>query len=524
MMKKISVRFLLVPTFFFALALAMMIGTTTVNAQTSETPTETPVETPTATPVPPTNTPVPPTATPESPGETPVETPTATPVPPTNTPVPPTATPESPGETPTATPVPPTNTPVPPTATPESPGETPTATPVPPTNTPVPPTATPESPGETPTATPIPPTATPESPTETPTPIVPTATPKPTKTPIPIFENANQGINLLDRFGGIHELGDTLGWFDFNGDGELDPASSLGFLSFNTTKQYVDLEILTAGSESTEVSAVIAARNDGFIRSVRRNAETGFIQRNYLPSIDLRPVDIEFATNADGYFALSKEGDVFAVGADGSLNAFRTIRTSRTGKKAVDMEVVSGDLNNPVIYVLFSGGLISRIDSPAGSASPALTGPPVSNVPAYTDLELIVESGILAGGVACTGPGDFFEVYPEGGEPTGIELPTFFFGSNSTLVGFAVQNDPTHGLGIFAVTRFGSIHTFGGADNFLTTVRENRLLPVNPVDPIGPFIFSFTDPSNGEEIFTINSGIGAPIVEDIEVFLVNPGN
>ena len=481
--------------------MVMMIGTATVNAQTSETPTETPVETPTATPVPPTNTPVPPTATPESPSETPVETPTATPVPPT-------ATPETSGETPTATPVPPTNTPVPPTATPETSGETPTATPVPPTNTPVPPTATPESPTETPT----------------PTPGVPTSTPTPTATPLPVFENANQGINLLDRFGGIHELGDTLGWFDFNGDGMLDPASSLGFLSFNTAKQYVDLEIMTDGPDSKEVRAVIAARSDGFIRSVRRNPQTGFIQRNYLPSIDLRPVDIELADNGDGYFALTKEGEVFAVGADGSLSGFRTIRNSRTGKKAVDMEVVSGALDNPVIYVLFSGGLISRIDSPAGTASPVLTGPPVSNVPAYTDLEILVEGGNIIGAAACTGPGDFFEVYAEGGEPTGIELPTFFFGSNSTLVGFTAQNDPTHGLGIFAVTRFGSIHTFGGADSFLTTIRDNRVLPVNPENPIGPFIFSFIDPSSGEEIFTINSGIGAPIIEDIEVFLVNPGN
>ncbi len=515
-MKKISVRFLLVPSFFFALALVMMIGAGSVNAQTSETPTETPVETPvetpTATPVPPTNTPVPPAATPESPAETPVETPTATPVPPTNTPQPaaPTATPETGGETPTATPVPPTNTPVPPTATPETGGETPTATPVPPTNTPEPaePTATPESATETPTPTPLP----------------PTATPTPTATPLPVFENANQGINLLDRFGGIHELGDTLGWFDFDGDGVLDPASSLGFLSFNTTRQYIDIEILTDGSDSTEVRAVIAARDDGFIRSVRRNPDTSFIQRNYLPSIDLRPVDIEFADNGGGYFALSKEGDVFSVGADGSLNAFRTVRALRTGKKAVDMEVVSGDLNNPVIYVLFSGGLISRIDSDAAASFPALTGPPVSNVPSYTDLEILVQDGQLAGAVASTGPGDFFEAYPEGGEPTGVELPKFFFGSNATLVGFAIQDDPTHGLGIFAVTRFGTIHTFGGADNFLTTVRENRLLPVNPDDPVGPFIFSFSDPSNGNEIFTINSGIGAPIVEDIEVFLVNPGN
>ncbi|MBZ0257061.1 hypothetical protein K8I31_13425, partial [bacterium] len=303
-----------------------------------------------------------------------------------------------------------------------------------------------------------------------------------------------------------------------------DAASSLGFLSFNTTKQYVDLEIMTDGPDSTEVRAVVAVRNDGFVRSVRRNKDTGFIQRNYLPSIDLRPVDIEFADNADGYFALSKEGDIFAVGADGTLNAFRTIRSSATGKKAVDMEVVSGDLNDPVIYVLFSGGLISRIDSPAGTAAPALTGPPVSNVPAYTDMELLVEDGAFAGGAACTGPGDFFEVYTEGGEPTGIELPTFFFGSNQSLVGFAIQNDPQYGLGIFAATKFGTIHTFGGADNFLTTIRENRILPVNPENPIGPYIFSFTDPSNGNEIFTINSGIGAPIVQDIEVFLVNPGN
>ena len=76
-----------------------------------------------------------------------------------------------------------------PTATPR-----PTATPVPPTNTPIPPTNTPVPPTNTPvppTNTPIPPTNTPIPPTNTPipptnTPIPPTNTPvPPTNTPIP---------------------------------------------------------------------------------------------------------------------------------------------------------------------------------------------------------------------------------------------------------------------------------------------------------------------------------------------------
>lgn len=473
-------------------------------AVSQETPSETPTavpETPTA--VPPTSTPVPPTPTPtETAGETPVETPTATPVPPTNTPAP-------------------TNTPVPPTPTPtESVGETPTATPVPPTNTPIVPTATPtESVVDVPTATPEP---------ATPTPAEPDATPTPTTTP-DSFPNPDQGISLLDSFGAIYELGDISGYFDVNGDGELDVSTSRNLLALNPVgNKYVDLEMVVAneGTPDAEITAVAGVTNRGLVFSTVRDS-IGLLNGGILPDITIlnQIVDIELVADGSAYFVIGQKGTLLAVHVDGRI---KQVPYTVDFVQAIDLELAAdATYEDPKAYVLSRKGVITAIGD-----VPELSGNPFSNAPVYRDMEILYGSGVdslgytgdIVGVVLATGPGDFFTAGPEGS--LDLELPTFDFGFQDALVGFDIQYDTGQGFGIFdsgfglfAATSIGSIHTFGIADNLLTEIGQGRRADDLTDDPDatgGSFLV--TNPETGE-VF-INPNITSDIVTDIEVYII----
>ncbi|MBI1387730.1 MAG: hypothetical protein GC154_04715 [bacterium] len=316
---------------------------------------------------------------------------------------------------------------------------------------------------------------------------------------------------------------------DGNFDGKLDIDTSQGFLFYNPAfTSYVDMEIMTYTNADGKraIKAAIAARANGIVSSIRKR-ESGRVERNYLPSTLNSPgnvfVDVEFANNEEGYFLLSKEGVILGIDKSGNEYVYNTIRPQKSGnKKAVDMEVVKGDLADPVIYVLFANGTVSRINSKSGMAAPALTGAPFSEAPIYVDMEIIKENNQFVAGVVGTSPGQFFEVYPEGGKPQGVELPNFQFGANATMAAFELQNDPDFGLGLFAVTRIGTIHTFGSADRFLSTKTDpTSLFPPNSAENGGPFVVTITDPSTGNTIYQINPNINIPIVEDIEVYLID---
>ncbi len=437
----------------------------------TETPTEMPVETPTETPAP-TNTPIPPTPT-EIPGETPTETPTATPEP-TDTPIPPSPTPaETPVETPTETPAPtdtpvPTDTPIPPSPTPTSPEETPTETP---TETPVP------------TDTPVPPTPTPaESPTATPE---PTDTPVPTNTPVPgeepdDFQNSDQGILILDGFGGVHELGDVVGIFDANQDGELNDNGTTNILSQFLGGQdlYNDLEIFV--DENGLITATLASSSDG--RVVNNIIEGNVVTRNpfntytklfqFVPFTKGGVVDVEFDNTASGYYALRRNGDIDYFTTDPAnvpLVANVQPRISSTGAP-VALSILDGDGENASGYVLTNQGRVIEF-----GGAPALSGNvPISQGALYVDMELIQGVGIVANKF-----GKFFAVTEDGsGDIDGLPLPDFNFGTPE-LIDIELQVDPNvdfnDGIGLFGLTRIGSLHTFGAADVILTSEGvENR--------------------------------------------------
>jgi len=472
----------------------------------TEVPVETPVETPTATPEP-TDTPVPP-------AETPIETPTATPVPPSPTPV------ETPIETPTATPVPPSPTPV------ETPIETPTATPEP-TDTPVPPSPTPEeTPIETPTATPeptdtpVPPSPTPEE-TPTATPVLPSPTPEETPTPTPTlppgevpdnFDNETQGILIADGFGGIHELGDVVGIFDANQDGVLDDPGTTNIMTqFLLGRDlYNDIEIFV--NENGLITATLSSTSDGrvFSNTISDNVVTRNPFNSYAKLFQLVPfdrgdvVDIEFNNDGSGYYALRRNGDIDYFTSDPTnVPLIANIRTQATGIGApVSLAILDGDGVNASGYVLTNRGFVLEF-----GGAPALSGDlPASINGVYVDLELIQGFGIVANRF-----GKFFAVTEDGtGDTGGLPLPDFNFGEPQ-LIDFEIQVDPNvdfnNGIGVFGLTRIGSLHTFGAADFFLTSEGLQKREDVE-----------ITEDENGRPkidlgFFPIN------IARDVEVFL-----
>ncbi|MEW6239165.1 MAG: hypothetical protein AB1656_27600 [Candidatus Omnitrophota bacterium] len=462
-----------------------------------ESPTATPkIETPTATPKPESPTATPkietPTATPkpESPTATPkIETPTATPKPES-----PTATPKI--ETPTATPKPESPTPTPsptpkvesPTATPKV--ESPTATPIIPTPTPTPkieaPTATSTAiaPTPTPVVTPVPgtPTATPR-PTSTPTPSftptrtatkTPTYTPTPTNTPTPtphVFDNSDQGIILLDGFGGLHEVGDISGFYDLNGNSVLDdPATTRGLFPYTSPKDvYVDFKVYI---QDNAVKAVMAAAGDGRIYTTRFNkvgAKTT-LEKNFIADLGIRfnTVDVlrevEFDNNANGnaYFALLSDGAVYRVeGKSGKPQLAVRSFADPSDNPAIDLEILKSSGKNISGYILTAMGEIKTLGD-----APVLAGP-VSDIPIFKNMELYGGGAVLADGF-----GEFYTVVPKGAKPLDIPLPELDFGI-SVLQDFKIQVDESHagffgGVGIIATTTLGTLHTSGAADFFLT--------------------------------------------------------
>lgn len=501
-----------------------------------ETPTETPGETPTATPVPPTNTPVPPTATPipptptETSAETPAETPTNTPVAPTNTPVPP-----------TNTPVPPTNTPVPPTPTEttgETPGETPTSTPVPPTATPVPPTNTPVPPtatsvpptatetiGETPTSTPIPPTETPTPPKATPTPTIPSggATPTPYD-----FSNPHQGIAVLDGFGGLHELGDVYRVTDLNGDGKVSASERIPLFPYFADRDiYRDVEVFL---ENGVVKAVLALCGNGQIYSAQISAE-GKVTRGFLPNLGLTfaddnaAVDIEFIDNGQGYVVLLADGTLIAVDANG-VQLVERIKPVKTGvgtgsidfrkNPAVSLALVKANTSTtiPTAYVLDARGFIH----PIGDAKPLTpVGTGISNNPIYMAIRMVPDSEVA---VIADGYGRFFQAVPDGVQPLDIVLPELGFGrEDMALIDFEIQKDPnvtfSQGIGVMALTKYGTLHTSGAADFLLT---EQGLANWSELAGLPEGVYPRIDQNQHGKPF-INVGVMFDIFRDLELYV-----
>ncbi len=525
-------------------------------AQLVETPNETPIETPieTPTPEPATPTPVPPTPT-EIPSESPIETPTETPVA-TPTLVPPTPTPtesEAPVPTPTESEVPvptptesevpvPTPTPVPPTPTPtesevpvptptesEVPVPTPTESEVPvPTPTPVPPTPT-ESEVPVPTPTPVPPTPTEsEVPVPTPTPTesevpVPTPTPttgpaKPTATPTPDnFDNPNQGIVIIDGYGGTHEVGDVMALTDRNGDGVISPIELIPLYPYFAGRDiYVDLEVYT---EDGKIKAVLAATGNGLVYSAKFN-DNGTVEYGYLPDIGILfpsndvVVDVEFIDNAEGYFALLNDGSILSVDKNG-LNLFeppkRKANIDMRNNPAVDLELVSAETTSevPVGYILDSRGFVHSV----GGAVDLIVSTNAPHKPIYVDMELFGEGAIIADGY-----GRFRKALPAGVNDIGIVLPELAFGfSELMLVDFEIQIDPNveflNGVGLVGITKIGTLHTSGAADFLLTTEGTvNRADLLNLPEGVYPRI-----DMNDKGMPFINMGV-LDIFRDMELY------
>lgn len=483
-------------------------------AQAVETPTETPVVIPTETPtaIPPTMTPVPPTSTPK-PVETATETPTA--VPPTNTPVPPTPT-SKPIETATETPtvVPPTNTPVPPTPTlkpVETATETPTA--IPPTNTPVPPTPT-ETTIVTPTQTPTP------QPTPTPTKEV-VATPTPYD-----FENPHQGIAILDGFGGLHELGDVMRLTDINGDGKISAAERIPLFPYVAGRDvYRDLNVYL---ENGKVKAVLAVRGDGKVYSAQIN-ENGTVKRGYLPDLGLTfpsvndVVDAEFLSNGMGYFVLLADGTLISVDQGGVQKVFR-VKTDKTGvgagaidarkNPAVDLEIVKAETSTaiPSAYILDARGFIH----PLGDAVPLFAT--TSNSPIFIGMELVPDQQAA---VIADGYGRFYQALPKNAAPLDIVLPELGFGrAEPVLVDFDLQKDAnvqfSQGIGIVAMTKYGTLHTSGAADFLLT---ESGLANWSALMNLPEGVYPRID-KNLQGKYFLNIGIVVDILHDLELYQV----
>jgi len=297
------------------------------------------------------------------------------------------------------------------------------------------------------------------------------------------FKNPNQGITVLDGFGGIHELGDIFRFTDFNGDAVVDAAETAQlplFPYFAGKDVYRDIEVFIAdaGTANQRIGAVLIATGDGRVFAVQFN-QTGqrvVVRRNYLPSLGVTfPTndvlrDVEFTTDGKGYFALLSDGSIVSANESGVLKLFR-FRPSgnNTGidvrsNPAVDLEIVSGTDTNvlPVGYILDAKGQIHSV----GGAVP-LAGP-VSNAPIYVDMELYGNGAVIADGF-----GRFFTVVPQGSPDLDIVLPVLGFGlAEPALIDFEIQIDPTvsfyNGVGILALTKFGTLHTSGAMDYILT--------------------------------------------------------
>jgi len=306
------------------------------------------------------------------------------------------------------------------------------------------------------------------------------ATPSPT---VADFKNPNQGITVLDGFGGIHELGDIFRLTDLNGDAVVDAAEILQlplFPYFAGKDVYRDLEVFIAdkGTANQRVGAVLIATGDGRVFAVQFNpaGQAVKVKRNYLPTLGVTfPTndvlrDVEFTTDGQGYFALLSDGSIVSANAQGVLKLFRFRPGSPTAgidvnrNPAVDLEIISGSDTNelPVGYILDAKGQIHAL----GGAAP-LAGP-VSNAPIYVDMELYGNGAVIADGF-----GRFFTAVPEGSPDLDIVLPKLGFGlADPALIDFEIQIDPTvpyyNGVGILALTKFGTLHTSGAMDYLLT--------------------------------------------------------
>lgn len=396
-------------------------------------------------------------------------------------------------------------------------GETPTATPVPPTNTP-----------ESPTATPVPPTPTPESPTSTPVPGEPTATPvPPTATPTPfVFENSFQGVTLLDGFGGIHEIGDIVGFFDLNQNGVLDdPVSSKILVPyFDGRDVYRDIEVMidNEGTPEAKISSVIALTGRGRIFGAKLDETPAGVtvpNINFFPGLQ-RTFDnantlrgIEFVNDGTGYVVVFNDGRVRRIdtSSDPSVQAVRsTIKDTFLNintSPAVDIEVLSSDATSVNGYILDARGRITVLGN-----APALTGVPVSPNAIFTDMELLTVDGNPVAVVADV-VGNFYIATVEGVATPDIATPELAFNDANILLDVEVQVDPSieafGGIGVMAVTRIGSVHTAGAIDFFLTSDGVTRRSDLEIA----------TNPDTGVQFIQLGF-FGLDVVRDLELFII----
>ncbi len=405
-------------------------------------------------------------------------------------------------------------------------GETPTATPVPPTATPVPPSPTPETPVDD-TPTPVPPSPTPETPGATPTPDIPTATPvPPTATPTPfVFENSFQGVSLLDGFGGIHELGDIVGFFDLNQNGVLDDPNSskviLPYFAGRDTYRDIEVYIENEGTPDANIKAVAGMTGRGRIFSAEILETPGGAlvpSLNFLPGLQ-RTFDspeavrgIEFINGAQGYVVLFNDGRIQRVDVsdEAGVQANRTIIQNSIvdplRSPAVDIEVLSSDEATVSGYTLDARGRIR-----AFGGAPELVGVPVSPNPIFTDMELLrLPDQTIA--VVADVAGSFFTAAEDGAEVPDIPVPQLGFNAENFLLDLEVQIDPSieafNGIGVMAITRIGSVHTSGAIDFFLTSDGLTRRSDVEVVESV-------------EGIPFIQLGFfGLDIVRDLELYII----
>ncbi|MGC9330050.1 MAG: hypothetical protein ACP5I1_20610, partial [Candidatus Hinthialibacter sp.] len=357
----------------------------------------------------------------------------------------------------------------------ETPTETevPTPTPEEPTPTPEPPTPT-ETAIETPTETEVP-TPTPEEPTPT---VVP---PTPTQPAEIDFENPNQGITVLDGYGGMHELGDVARLIDLNGDGDLSALEQVSlFPYFVGLDVYRDVEV---HMENGAIKAVLAMRGDGGIFTAEIG-DDGIAHRGYLPDLGITfssvdaVADVEFSDDGQAYYVLMADGTLISVDKNG-VQLFDRVKTPNADviagaidyrlNPAVDLEIISaGDpAVMPAAYVLDGYGFIHAL----GDAAPLKAiDAPVPNEPVYIDIEMVpgMDSAVIADGF-----GRFYFAVPEGANPPEIILPELGFSrSDPVLIDFEIQKDVNveyaQGIGIMALTKIGTLHTSGAADFLLT--------------------------------------------------------
>jgi len=272
-------------------------------------------------------------------------------------------------------------------------------------------------------------------------------------------------------------------------------------LDFSKSDVYRDIEVYVEnpGTKDAKMKAMMAATGDGRVYSVRYAEINGKTQviKNYLGDFGIRfpyaniVTDIKFypeapkgykvtdasgraPDRADGYFLLFSDGSIYSVVGSGKPVKVAKNLTDSRNNPAVDLEIVSieqddsGKITGLNGYVLLAKGQIKHF----GKVKP-LVDSPNSPSPIFKAMELYGDGAVIADGY-----GRFYLAHTPGSPNPDIALPSLNFGRNNVLEAFEIQVDPNvkefNGVGIFAVTNIGTIHTSGAADFFLTAEGVKR--------------------------------------------------